>query len=965
MTNWSSRKRFENNPYPFHTKKKRKKFYCNSDYPAENKENFINFLNLKTNQKDKTSQYLYADPWFLKEATEKQTNRLKGGGVGLSEQQDIFYDCECEPEPQLQIFEIINEIKNPREFKSLLKQMAYTSNILYRTFRQAYSKTRKCNQNLRETSFKQMACGDMNPLEIVNIEIPHSKQKHLEVERYDSIKKVKREKNKSSRPRNYTEEQQQQQLGSVCPGCQDKENMCDICLNAKQPEIVLCCSQSSQKSEHIKEVNKIEEAHKGTIKQECDFTNWFPESSPCLVETNACQQYDKDLQHLDFCERCAVLRGEKPWPSNKPTDDEAKVCEKSSQTCQKVKCCKPETCASKPLRQVQQTAKQVLNLNPVCVTIPLKLQIDSQNCQSRFIETEIIMEASSGQQSKTQNVQQPIRTLVPICPSTSAPVYHQTPAITTNKLQQKNGSDLFYSCISNSGIIKPNETMPIGGESSLNEVLNIIKKRMPSAEEIPAPLSKTIGTRMSQPASVITTTMTEPKEPNSRVDFTQTEQVAASITPQLDAKLKAQKLRADLLGEVRAALEQTTPVAALRALMEGKRFSLPTSDMRPKESSNIKTPARHSMPSNYADLATTNAPLQPIKPLTAPIQKPALAPKPLQTTKPSSFVTETVQTDASAIKASGHYKRNEMRNEIQEELKELLEPNPLKAKTKYDPEERDEILLDLYKLFHPDSAGRLPKQISRENALQDISYLVKPESPLTDATSPKTSDSQESIIQSIKHILNPKSQQKSKKKKYDKETKEKILEDLQIILTPRQKKPEIKKEIRNSVLEDLRFMLDTGLESTSPHRPPRLSQLQTTTTADTGPSSSRAQDIKQQQKPQKPPNAIRDSLIADLRYLLDTTHPNQPIQSNTLEENVASTRPAVRKPPGVPAKPKKSNSIISSEVSVHDNDKGRDKHKVEPKVTTSGNKVTKSSSSDTFFFEMQDQYPRSSQQKNK
>ncbi|XP_037818847.1 LOW QUALITY PROTEIN: uncharacterized protein LOC119608477 [Lucilia sericata] len=904
MTNWSSRKRFDSNPYPLHMKKRRKKFYSNSDHPAENKENFMNFLNLKTNQMDLNSQYLYADSWFIKQANEKQANRLEGGGVGPCEQQEVFYDCESELEPQLQIFEIINEIKNPREFKSLLKQMAYTSNVLYRTFRQAYS---KLGNVIR-----------MNPLEVINIAIPHNKQKHLEEERYDSFKKVKREKKKSASLRKFTEEQQ----GFVCSSCQDKENMCDLCLKAVQPENAICYGQSSQKSltaktmEDLKEVDKPEEISKGIIKQECDFSNWFPESPACLVETNVCKQYEKDLQHLDFCERCAVLRGEKPCHSNVPADEEERVCEKSSQTCQKVKC-------SKPLRQVQQPAKQVLNLNPVCVTIPLKLQIDSQNCQSRFIETEIIMEASSGQQIKSQNVQQPIRHLVPIFPSTSAPVYHQTPAITTHQPQQKNGSDLFYSCISNSGIIKPNETPPLGGETSLNEVLDIIKKRMPTAEELPPALTKTIGTRMSQPASVIATTMTESKDPNSKVDFTQTEQPTAPVTTQPDPKLKAQKLRADLLGEVRAALEQTTPIAALKALMEGKRFSLPTTDLRPKESSQMKTPARHSMPSNYADLATTNVPLQPLPapPFTASNRKPALPSKPLETTKPFSVVTETVQTDASAIKASGHYKRNEMRNEIQEELKELLEPNPSKSKTKYAAEEKDEILLDLYKLFHPDSAGRLPKQISRENALQDISYLVKPETVSTDPNSPKTSDSQESIIQSIKHILNPKTQQKSKKKKYDKETKEKILEDLQIILTPRQKKPEINQEIRTSVLHDLQFMLDTGRESTSPHRPPRLSQLQATAAADTGPSSSRGQELKQQQMPQKPPNEIRDSLIADLRYLLDTTHPHQPIQSNTLEENVASTRPAVRKPPGVPAKPKKSNSITSSEGSMRDKDK--------------------------------------------
>ncbi|XP_065365028.1 mucin-2-like [Calliphora vicina] len=934
MTNWPSRKRVQSYTCAIHTKKKRKNLVDNSQ-----KVNYKDFTKSNPNE---TTQYLYADPSFIMEAAISPHHRLEGGGVG-SEQQEVYYDCwpcDCEREPQLQIFEVINQIKNPKDFKSLLKQIVHTSSVLYQTFRQAYDKTKKIHKNSLgkysetccnkcEKPDQKMECGDMNPLEIINIEIPANNREYLEDVTYESLSRKKHKKKKS--PKCFGG---QQQCCFVCDNCQDKENICNTYLGSLEPETDICEAKNSQKSlatkkmEQFNEIIKKEERPLSDEKKECDFSTWFTQTPSCLMETNACQQYEDELQHLNFCDKCAVLRGEMALPSklqNEPLyNNKPDVCEKSSQTCQKIKCSKTEPCSKsqKPVRPLQQPAKQVLNLSPVCVTIPLKLQIDSQNCQSRFIETEIVMEAFSG--SQTCKLPQPLKTNIPTFSSPITPTNSKTPTSTSKQLQKKCGSDLFYSCISSSGIIKPEETPEIVGE--------------PAVKEVPLPeiRSQTKSIQATPPESSVATTMTANKTFTSRMDFTQTEEIALPSVASPDPKAKAKQLRADLLEEVRATLEQTTPIAALKLLLEGKRFSLP-SNLRPKEMSNT-TPARHSFPSNYQAMPASSTPLQPLKPLTTPLsstrEKPTLPPKPKLPTKPASFVTETVQTDASTIKASGHYKRNEMRTEIQDELKELLQPNPLKTSAKYAPEERDEILLDLHKLFHPEKAGRLPKQISRENALQDIRFLVEPEAPKpeitfpADSNTPKTSESQESIIQSIKHILNPKTQQKSnKKKKYDKQTKEKILEDLQIILTPKQKKPEINQEIRASVLHDLRFMLDTGQETTSPNRPPRLSEMQSTAIADTGPSSSQAQQVRQQRQ-QKPPNEIRDSLIADLRYLLDTTHPPQSNNSKSFEDNLlASARQAPPVPPSIPTIPKKSQSTISSEASLSDNDKRNEKHK--------------------------------------
>ncbi|KAM7350564.1 uncharacterized protein ACRADG_009123 isoform 2-T2 [Cochliomyia hominivorax] len=893
MTNGCNRKRRENKSCPFHPPKKRRTIDC-----WAKKENFMNFMNTKSFE-NINSEYLYADPSFIKQTKSDSNERLEGGGKSAKDE-DVFYDCypcenEKETQPQLQIVEVINEIKNPKEFKSLLKQLAYTSNNLYRSFREAYSRckkskclTKKCTQ-CREIPVDKMARGDMKPMEIVDIKVPPYKKEFVEDVRYITFAKTKSKKKKSDKSKNNRKDEEC--FCYVCYNCQELHNQetneCPFCrgMEAEQtPESQTCLEEFQEPIEIPSECNKPREF------------KWFPQDS-CLSETkptNVCEKFEDDLKDLNFCERCEVLRGERPWPVK--TEEEVtcesrkEANEKSSQICQQKKKCPPE-CSNlnKPCASMN---KQVLNVNPICLTIPLKLQIDSDNCQSRFIETEIVMEAGSK-----------IPVTKPVCkpkPEVTCP-----PKPIKQEKQVKSGSDLFYSCLSTSGIIKTEEIQ----KPSLTEVFDVIKKRMPSPEDMansckfvsPKQLEER-GIQLPIRSSLPGIPPTAAKPLPSRTDFTQTlEEIKKTPVPirapALDPKAKAHKLRSELVQEIRSALEKTTTEEALKALMAGRRFSLPT-DLRPKETINV-APVRHSEPSHFQNVPFPGKPLEPLKPLPSfPSQsptKPPLPPKP--TVTPKSFnVTETVQTDASAITPTGHYKRNEMRSEIQEGLKELLEPNTTKSSIKYKPEERDEILLDLYKLFHPEIAGTLPKQISRENALYDIEYIVKPE---VTGSRIQRSDSQDNIIQSIRYILNPKIQeQRSKRKKFPKETKDNILEDLRTILKPPEKKNENDQDIRNSVLYDLRFMLDTGQESLSSPRPPRLSQLQQPSTGELqGPNSSRAQEVRKQRE-QKPPSEIRDSLIADLRYMLDTTQP----------------------PPTSPAG-KKIHSATSSEVSLTERDK--------------------------------------------
>ncbi|XP_073828237.1 uncharacterized protein isoform X2 [Musca autumnalis] len=219
-------------------------------------------------------------------------------------------------------------------------------------------------------------------------------------------------------------------------------------------------------------------------------------------------------------------------------------------------------------------------------------------------------------------------------------------------------------------------------------------------------------------------------------------------------------------------------------------------------------------------------------------------------------VSEEVQTDILSVQAEAHFQRNEMRNEIKNNLTELIYP----TKTKYKPQEIEEILKDLYLIFNPATIAR---DTSREGALQ----LNSPES-------------QKSITQENKHItkhiklldvgiiLNPKCVLKPSKH-YTKDQREQILIALQKILKPKAERINEALQEHYEILRNIHLILDEKHDI----------------------------QIPQHSETALPTNK-RNSIVEDIKYLLQIQNlKNLPGEFPTTSRNL--TQPHIALPPPV------------------------------------------------------------------
>lgn len=84
-------------------------------------------------QRTNQTQYLYVDKNFLP-------------NVNCTPENDKFYDCCNSERDTYDSKSMVASIKEPRNLKILLKDVAMTTHILYKTFRKAYHTTKKANK---------------------------------------------------------------------------------------------------------------------------------------------------------------------------------------------------------------------------------------------------------------------------------------------------------------------------------------------------------------------------------------------------------------------------------------------------------------------------------------------------------------------------------------------------------------------------------------------------------------------------------------------------------------------------------------------------------------------------------------------------------------------------------------------------------------------------------------------------
>lgn len=291
-----------------------------------------------------------------------------------------------------------------------------------------------------------------------------------------------------------------------------------------------------------------------------------------------------------------------------------------------------------------------------------------------------------------------------------------------------------------------------------------------------------------------------------------------------DLKAKSGRLRVKLVDEINLALEQNTPTEAIQALhketTENKyaRLSLPTSDeARPFNGSPIESVKSLSLQSlfnkeSYVPLVThekdsemdeSNVHLDPSL---------GKENSDIGSLEPSeTYVDETSQTTVSSIQPFGHYKRNEMRREIQQQLKELLASSDSIKNSLYSTKERKEILLELHRLFHPVKSDLLPNDLKLQNVVHDIRYILD-FSLSTDAKLFRLPKSEEIMIDSVKHVINPKAELKNKNEipKYESSIKHRILEQFIAVLKPTKQRISDETLTRNAALLEIRLLLNTG-----------------------------------------------------------------------------------------------------------------------------------------------------------
>ncbi|XP_075156808.1 uncharacterized protein LOC142230065 isoform X2 [Haematobia irritans] len=224
--------------------------------------------------KENNLQYLYIDPIFMKQTLKNDKELDDEFGDSGKER---FFDCygsEEDSHIQLQnsynMAEVINHIKDPREFKCLMREVAQTSHILYRCFRRAYHKAKKLNKSRMRGKTSVEKCKE-NIEKIGERETKHAKKEKNFRELNDMAKKLDCDCNRH--------------ISTTASPIDFKQKFCD-CLEK--------CNQ--MKKGTIESISNFLETQKGSV----DF----------FEIPNLCVNHDKEYEGLEFCERCAKLRGE-------------------------------------------------------------------------------------------------------------------------------------------------------------------------------------------------------------------------------------------------------------------------------------------------------------------------------------------------------------------------------------------------------------------------------------------------------------------------------------------------------------------------------------------------------------------------------------------------------------------------------------------------------------------------------
>lgn len=600
--------------------------------------------------------------------------RLQQCGGGRY-QMETYYDCQpCLCRDMVgdnpMVGNVFNDMKNVKEFKRILKKIVLNSNALYKQFCQAYCSSKKLGKNSNEECCLKCAV-EKSCKQVVGPKEVDS------INPFDVVQVV---------------------LPTNCNALPMKNGIKD-----EEPE------------KKTSFTNDTGQQPKATM---------LLEDLPYLLETNICQPVENNLIPFDFCEKCAILRGE--LPLLRDLKNEISRNKKTAPVCQSV----INYC--KPIATLRNNVKEM----PISLPLPLKVQIDTQAKQ-----TEFLIGTSDDSASPT--------------PSTEGPL------------------------------------------------TDILTKKLP------------VESQKIQDSMEIATAIL----PETSIKAGTEETTTPPSTTRLEVlKLKADRLREELLHEIQLTLEQNSPTAAMLAL-EGQYLSLPD-DKRQKNQEPLKT--------------------TPSRPF-------------LNAGQSRAHVKSNLMPKASTLHNKSHNKRNEMRKEIQQQLKDLLQPNNNNAQQVYGPEERISILLDFHKLFHPKDSNKLSKELRQKEALRAIHYILEPELPHNPATEGlKFTESAINVLDNLKQILNLKTNQNNKSvaKRYHRGIKEKILDNLRTILKPRNEQNPNSQTIRDSILHDLCFMLQTCKEKSSSEGLHQASQLQYY---------------------QGLPNEIKDDLIADLKYMLSTS----------------------------------------------------------------------------------------------
>ncbi|XP_019891662.1 uncharacterized protein LOC109612233 isoform X2 [Musca domestica] len=246
----------------------------------------------------------------------------------------------------------------------------------------------------------------------------------------------------------------------------------------------------------------------------------------------------------------------------------------------------------------------------------------------------------------------------------------------------------------------------------------------------------------------------------------------------------------------------------------------------------------------------------------------------------STKVSEEVQTDVLSAQAEAHFRRNGIRREIQENLTELIAPTT----SKYQAQDKNEILRDLFALFNPQKDGPISNETNYGNVLGKYSP-----SPSGSHKCHNREPCKFIKLQDIGLILNPKYNKKPSKH-FSKNERDRVLIHLQQILQPRHGRINATPKDTQQILQNIQLILESKSDFDIPKIPSSL-------------------DVN-----------MRNSVLEDIKYLLQIQ-----CMKNPLEEfpstSCALSQPYVALIP--PARPKtisESKRELSSDEEIQINE---------------------------------------------